>query len=71
MGGCNVEWRMVDKQWIGKDLEGNCRDLIDALSRDLNWVTKENHEQTRIRIVDISTKIRTELLLYANLKRYR
>lgn len=32
-GQRNVEWQ--DESWIGKELKGNCRDLIDVLCRQL------------------------------------
>lgn len=36
--------RMIDKWWIGKDLEGRGHGLIEVLSQHSSGVIKENHE---------------------------
>jgi hypothetical protein len=60
---CCVQCRMTHGRWIGKDLEGNGRDLIDVLFWYFSGGTEENH--------DVPAEIRTEHLLVTSQKHFR
>jgi hypothetical protein len=62
--------RMTDKGWIGKDLEGSTRFLIEVISQNPRDRSEENHKMRCGRIAGVSTEIRTEHLLNMNPEPY-
>jgi hypothetical protein len=62
---------MIDELLISKDLEGNGRGLVGALSWDLHGGIEETHENPQVRTADILAEIQTEHLPNASLDHYR
>jgi hypothetical protein len=58
-----------ERWWIGKDLEGSGRCLIEVLSRYLSGWIEDNCEEP-VRIADVLTEIRTEHLPNTSPERY-
>jgi hypothetical protein len=63
--------RMTAEGWIGKDLEGSVRFLIEVISQNLRDRSEENHKMRWGRMTDVSTEIRTEHLPNMNSEPYR
>jgi hypothetical protein len=59
LGLCSVRWQ--DGWWIGQDLEGSGRGLIEVISRNLAWRTEEIIKN--LRTASVPGEIRTEELL--------
>jgi hypothetical protein len=59
---------MTDVWWVGTDLEGSGRGLIEAPRRNFPAGTEENHEN-HVRRVGASAEIRPEHLPNASLER--
>jgi hypothetical protein len=45
--------RIIDEWLIGKDLEGNNRDIIETLPRNLDAENEENHTKPSIKIISL------------------
>lgn len=62
---------VTDEGWIGKDLEGSIRFLIEVISQNLRDRSEENHKKILVRIDSVSTEIRKEHLPNMNPEPYR